>query len=87
VSIGMFPVSFQGFRLGGSDRLSYDRPQVTVKAIAKAVEGMDLEGYNKHHNLTPVVNRLIKASVGEAIENMSIAKVTGIEGTETDYQP
>jgi hypothetical protein len=60
---------------------------VTVKAIAKAVEGMDLEGYNKHHNLTPVVNRLIKASVGEAIENMSIAKVTGIEGTETDYQP
>jgi hypothetical protein len=60
---------------------------VTVKAIAKAVEGMDLESYNKNHDLTPVVNRMVKTSVGEASQVMSIAKVTGIEGTEESYKP
>lgn len=60
---------------------------VTVKAIAKAVEGMDLESYNKSHELTPVVNRLIKGSIGEASKVMSIAKVTGIEGSEVNYKP
>ncbi len=60
---------------------------VTVKAIAKAVEGMDLEGYNKTHDLTPVVNRMVKASVGEASQVMSITKVTGVEGTEESYKP
>jgi len=59
---------------------------VTVKAIAKAVEGMDLESYNKSYNLTPVVNRMIKGSVGEASQVMSISKVTGIEGTEENYR-
>jgi hypothetical protein len=59
---------------------------VTVKAIAKAVEGMDLEGYNKTHDLTPVVNRMVKGSVGEASQVMSITNVTGIEGTEENYR-
>jgi hypothetical protein len=59
---------------------------VTVKAIAKAVEGMDLETYNKNHDLTPVVNRMVKGEVGEASKVMSIAKVTGVEGSEENYQ-
>jgi hypothetical protein len=59
---------------------------VTVKAIAKAVEGMDLESYNKSHDLTPVVNRMVKGAVGEASQVMSIANVTGIEGTEDNYR-
>jgi hypothetical protein len=59
---------------------------VTVKAIAKAVEGMDLESYNKSHDLTPVVNRMVKGSCGEASQVMSIANVTGIEGTEENYR-
>jgi hypothetical protein len=59
---------------------------VTVKAIAKAVEGMDLESYNKTHDLTPVVNRMVKGSVGEASQVMSIANVTGIEATEENYR-
>jgi hypothetical protein len=59
---------------------------VTVKAIAKAVEGMELEGYNKTHDLTPVVNRMVKGSVGEASQVMSITNVTGIEGTEENYR-
>jgi hypothetical protein len=60
---------------------------VTVKAIAKAVEGMDLETYNKNHDLTPVVNRMVKGEVGEASKVMSIAEVTGVEGSEIKYQP
>lgn len=60
---------------------------VTVKAIAKAVESMDLESYNKTHDLTPVVNRMVKGSVGEASQVMSLAKVTGVEGTEENYKP
>jgi hypothetical protein len=59
---------------------------VTVKAIAKAVEAMDLESYNKSHDLTPVVNRMVKGAVGEASQVMSIANVTGIEGTEENYR-
>lgn len=60
---------------------------ITVKAVAKAVEGMDNESYNKGQDLEPVVNRLIRAAVGEPFEVMSIDKVTGIEGTEVNYKP
>ncbi len=60
---------------------------ITVKVIAKAVEGMGLESYNKSHDLTPVINRLLKASVGEPSQVMSITKVTGIEGSEANYHP
>lgn len=57
---------------------------VTVKAIAKAVEGMDLESYNKSLDLTPVVNRLVRSAVGEPSYVMNIASVTGIEGSESN---
>ena len=58
---------------------------VTVKAIAKAVEGMDNESYNKGQDLEPVINRMTRAAVGEPSKLMSIARVTGAEGTEKDY--
>lgn len=58
----------------------------TVKAIAKAVEGMDNESYNKGQGLEPVINRLTRAAVGEPKEVMSIAKVTGVEGSEVNYK-
>lgn len=58
---------------------------VTVKAIAKAVEGMDLKTYNE--GLEPIANRLLKAEIGEPAKVMSIAKVTGVEGTEGNYNP
>lgn len=48
---------------------------------------MDLESYNKNQGLTPVVNRVVKSSVGEAGQVMSIVRVTGIEGSELSYRP
>lgn len=60
---------------------------VTVKAIAKAVEGMDNESYNKGQDLEPVINRLTRIAVGEPSKVMSIARVTGIEGSEVNYKP
>jgi hypothetical protein len=70
-----------------TNKLISELTGVTVKAIAKAVEGMDLESYNKSHDLAPVINRLLKASVGEPSQVMSITKVTGIEGSEANYHP
>lgn len=51
----------------------------TVKAIAKAVEGMDLESYNKSLELTPINNRLTKAAIGEVTLVVSIKDVLGID--------
>ena len=51
----------------------------TVKAIARAVEGMDIDSYNSHHDLQPVNNRLTKAAVGDISENVSIKDVLGID--------
>jgi hypothetical protein len=47
---------------------------------------MDNESYNKGQDLEPVINRLTRAAVGEPKEVMSIAKVTGIEGSEVNYK-
>jgi hypothetical protein len=73
---------------------NYDRPEhkwcltnkliseltgITVKAIAKAVEGMDNESYNKGQGLEPVINRLTRAAVGEPKEVMSIKDVLGVD--------
>jgi hypothetical protein len=52
----------------------------TVKAIAKAVEGMDLESYNKTMGLQPVHNRLTKAAIGDIKDVVSIRDVLGIDG-------
>jgi hypothetical protein len=63
---------------------------ITVKAIAKAVEGMDNESDNKGQGgqgLEPVINRLTRAAVGKPKEVMSVARVTGIEGSEVNYKP
>jgi hypothetical protein len=68
-----------------TNKLISELTGITVKAIAKAVEGMDNESYNKGQGLEPVINRLTRAAVGEPKEVMSVAKVTGIEGTEKDY--
>jgi hypothetical protein len=68
-----------------TNKLISELTGITVKAIAKAVEGMDNESYNKGQGLEPVINRLTRAAVGEPKEVMSIDKVTGIEGTEKDY--
>jgi hypothetical protein len=70
-----------------TNKLISELTGITVKAIAKAVEGMDNESYNKGQGLEPVVNRLTRAAVGEPKEVMSIAKVTGIEGSEVNYKP
>ncbi len=56
-------------------------------AISKAVEGMDLESYNKSQGLGSVINRLTRAVLGKAKEVMNIAYVTGIEGSEVNYKP
>ena len=68
-----------------TNKLISELTGVTVKAIAKAIEGMDLETYNK--GLEPIANRLLKAEIGEPAKVMSIAKVTGVEGTEENYKP
>jgi hypothetical protein len=70
-----------------TNKLISELTSITVKAIAKAVEGMDNESYNKGQGLEPVINRLTRASVGEPKEVMSIAKVTGTEGSEVNYHP
>jgi hypothetical protein len=56
-----------------------DDKGVTVKAIAKAVEGMDLKSYNENADLEPVVNRTLKGSLGEPSTLMSIKDVLGID--------
>lgn len=70
-----------------TNKLISELTGITVKAIAKAVEGMDNESYNRGQGLEPVINRLTRAAVGEPSKVMSIAKVTGIEGSEVDYKP
>lgn len=52
---------------------------VTVKAIAKAVEGMDLESYNKGQDLVTVMNRSLKHKLGEPSGLMSILDVVGMD--------
>jgi hypothetical protein len=69
-----------------TNKLISELTGITVKAIAKAVEGMDNESYNKGQGLEPVINRLTRAAVGEPKEVMSVSKVTGIEGSEVDYK-
>jgi hypothetical protein len=69
-----------------TNKLISELTGITVKAIAKAVEGMDNESYNKGQDLEPVINRLTRAAVGEPKEVMGIAKVTGIEGSEVNYK-
>jgi hypothetical protein len=41
----------------------------------------------KHHHETPRINRMVKGSVGEAAQVMSIVNVTGVEGSEETYLP
>jgi hypothetical protein len=69
-----------------TNKLISELTGITVKAIAKAVEGVDNESYNKGQGLEPVINRLTRAVVGEPKEVMSVSKVTGIEGSEVNYQ-
>lgn len=69
-----------------TNKLISELTGITVKAIARAVEGMDNEGYNWGQELSPVVNRLVRATVGEPSEVMSLTKVTSVEGSEHDYQ-
>lgn len=52
----------------------------TVKAIAKAVEGMGIEDYNKMMDLQPVHNRLTKAAIGDIKDVVSIKDVLGVDG-------
>jgi hypothetical protein len=63
-----------------TNKLISELTGITVKAIAKAVEGMDNESYNKGQGLEPVINRLTRASVGEPKEVMSIKDVLGVDG-------
>ncbi len=70
-----------------TNKLISELTGITVKAIAKAVEGMDNESYHKGQGLEPVINRLTRAAVGEPKEVMSVARVTGIEGSEVNYKP
>jgi hypothetical protein len=70
-----------------TNKLISELTGITVKAIAKAVEGMDNESYNKGQGLEPVINRLTRAAVGEPSNVMSVAKITGIEGSEANYKP
>lgn len=53
--------------------------------IARAVEGMENEFYNQGQDLSPVVNQMVRAAVGEPSEVMSLAKVTSVEDSEKDY--
>jgi hypothetical protein len=70
-----------------TNKLISELTGITVKAIAKAVEGMDNESYNKGQGLEPVINRLTRAAVGEPKEVMSVSKVTGSQGSEVNYHP
>lgn len=51
----------------------------TVKAIAKAVEGMDIDSYNQAMALQPVHNRLTKAAIGDVKAVVSIKDVLGVD--------
>lgn len=51
----------------------------TVKAIAKAVEGMDIDSYNQAMDLQPVHNRLTKAAIGDIKEVVSIRDVLDVD--------
>ena len=51
----------------------------TVKAIAKAVEGMDIDSYNQGMDLQPVHNRLTKAAIGDIKDVVSIKDVLGVD--------
>jgi len=70
-----------------TNKLISELTGITVKAIAKAVESMDNESYNKGQGLEPVINRLTRAAVGEPKEVMSVTNVTGVEGSEVNYKP
>lgn len=63
-----------------TNKLISELTGVTVKAIAKAVEGMDIESYNQGQGLEPVANRLTTASLGKkSSEVMSLKGVLGVE--------
>jgi hypothetical protein len=62
-----------------TNKLISELTGITVKAIAKAVEGMDNESYNKGQGLEPVINRLTRAAVGEPSKVMSIKDVLGVD--------
>lgn len=62
-----------------TNKLISELTGITAKAIAKAVEGMDNESYNHGQDLSPVVNRLVRAAVGEPSEVMNIKDVDGTE--------
>ena len=47
--------------------------------IALVLEGMGIEDYNLMMGLTPVVNRMTKATVGSISEVISIADVLGVD--------
>jgi hypothetical protein len=68
-----------------TNKLISELTGITVKAIARAVEGMDIDSYNKNQDLSPVVNRMVRVAVGEPSQVMSLAKVTSVEGSEQDY--
>jgi hypothetical protein len=70
-----------------TNKLVSELTGITVKAIAKAAESMDNESYNKGQGLKPVINRLTRVAVGEPKEVMSLANVTGVEGSEVNYKP
>ena len=62
-----------------TNKLISELSGVTVKAIARAVEGMDITAYNQEQELEPVINRIVRATVGEPLEVMSIKDVLGVE--------
>jgi len=62
-----------------TNKLISELTGITVKAIAKAVEGMDNESYNKGQGLEPVINRLTRAAVGEPSKVMSVKDVLGVD--------
>jgi hypothetical protein len=62
-----------------TNKLISELTGITVKAIAKAVEGMDNESYNQGQDLEPVINRLTRAAVGEPSKVMSIKDVLGVD--------
>jgi hypothetical protein len=62
-----------------TNKLISELTGITVKAIAKAVEGMDNESYNKGQGLEPVHNRLTRADVGEPSKVMSIKNLLGVD--------
>src|SRR3569832_715931 len=51
----------------------------TAKAIARAVEGMDIDSYNQSMSLQPVHNRLTKAAIGDIKDVVSIKDILGVD--------